>query len=375
MTRATPEAGVCSRLGAVAETRKPNAFSARLIEAGAAGLAARAAEILLNKHPDTGDRFGDSAFRSWKEHLVGRVRDLAASLSAGEPQLFVTEVVWSRRAFEAREVPLADLTNSLAALRAALAEELPPDVALGACEVVEMALAELEKQSRSGEDRLRANSETGRLALRYLERTLEGHSREAIDLVLEAVDQGLSVRDAYLEVLAPAQRETGRLWHVNQLGVAQEHLISETSHTLMTLLSRRQRPAPANGKVVITAAVPGNAHDLGLRIVADFFEHAGWRVIHLGADVPAEDLLGAIQAFEADLLALSASLPAQIPEMITSVRQVRDKAPKVRILVGGGALAAADDLWQSMGAHAWAANADDAVAQGARLVGLSEDGS
>jgi 5-methyltetrahydrofolate--homocysteine methyltransferase len=99
----------------------------------------------------------------------------------------------------------------------------------------------------------------------------------------------------------------------------------------------------------------------------------GWRVIQLGSNVPADDLARAVEFYDADLVALSVSLPTQLAvleETITVVRTCQ-RGSAVKILVGGYGMMNAADLAKSTGADDYASNAVDAVARGNALVGLA----
>ena len=348
----------------------PDPFAARLIERTSTGFAGYAAERLLERHPETKGRFGRSAFNSWKDHLAVRLNELAAAIAAGEPKLFTSQVAWSRQAFETRSVPLDDLKASLECLREVLKEELPEEAAASAMAILNRGIDVLANGDGDSEPRLSPSTAEGKLALTYLEAVLQGERRRAMDLILDAVEGGLPVRSAYLDVLIPAQSETGRLWHANRLGVAEEHLISETTLSVMALLCHRTPTAPLNDRTVLTAGVPGNAHDLGLRVVADFFEIAGWRVIHLGPDVPSDEIAQAAAHFEVDVVALSTCLPTQIGQAAATVETIRKRVPEVKILIGGRAFRENHEVWRATGADAFAPAADDAVVVGGRLAGL-----
>lgn len=354
---------------------EPAEFASRLISAGAAGYAAGAAERLLELHPETAARFGASAFADWQAHLQQRLEELAAALLAGEPELFVSEVLWSRRAFEVREVPAADLRASLESLRATLAEELPAAAGGEPVRFVELGLAALEREPAAEEERPPdAADETTRLGLAYLEAALEGDRRRAVDVLLSAVDDGLAIPEAFA-ALSFAQAQVGKMWHAWQVGIAQEHFVTDTTRSLLVLLTERAEKAPANGKTVIVASAPGNAHDIGTRIVAARFEIAGWRAIHLGAGLPAGDLALGAEVFAADLLALSMSLPTQLRATMEAVVKARAARPGLKILAGGRALFLAPRLCERLGADACGASADEALALGAGLVGLAPDPS
>jgi methanogenic corrinoid protein MtbC1 len=68
---------------------------------------------------------------------------------------------------------------------------------------------------------------------------------------------------------------------------------------------------------------------------------AGWRTIQLGADVPINDLAQAVECFDADLVALSASLSVQFETVKSTIQAIKSgrRGDLVKILVGGLAFA------------------------------------
>lgn len=344
-------------------------FAAELLEVSATGYAALATDRLLAGNPELAARFAPDALGAWKASLGQRIVELATALRLGEPRLFLARLTWARRAFEAREVPESDLRASLEALAAVLADELPATVCEGAAALLSQGLAELDRPVADSGSFIDPRAECGKLSLEYLANVLEGDSRKAIDRVLAEVDAGLAVERACLEVLVPAQQEVGRLWHAGELGIVEEHVVTYTTERLMTLLAHRAQRAPANGRTVICAAVAGNAHDIAVRVLADFFDIAGWRAVHLGANVPAAELASALQYFDGDLVVLSAALSVQLPrvaEAIGAIRRLEDR--DARIMVGGLAFSDAPDIWRKLGADGYAGDALEAVALGAKLV-------
>ena len=344
-------------------------FAAELLETSASGYAALATERLLAKYPELATRFAPNAGGTWKAALAQRIVELAAALRLGEPRLFVARITWARRAFEARAVPESDLRASLEVLSTVLGEELPDAVGAGARTLLDAALRELDQPVADGDSEIDPHSAEGRLALEYLATVLEGDSRAATARVLAAVDAGLAVEAAYLKVLVPAQREVGRLWHAGELGIVEEHVVTYTTERLLALLAHRATRAPANGRTVVCATVTGNAHDIAVRVLADFFDIAGWRAVHLGASVPVPELATALQYFDGDLLVLSAALSVQLPRLAEAVAAVkRLEGRPVRVMVGGMAFNDAPEIWRKLGADGYAPDAQAAVALGAKLV-------
>ena len=350
----------------------PSFVAAELLETSAPAYAAYAASLLLERHPEVEARFAPTAMRDWKASLTQRVLELSAALEMEERRLFVLRVRWAEKAFRVRNMPPEDCRSSLVCLREVLEEELPEAAGREAGEWVDQALRDLAETPATARSGLDPEAASGRLALRYLKEILEGNAQEAIDLVVAAVDEGLDPRAAYLEVLVPAQREIGEMWHLGEISVGEEHFVTSTTERAMSILVRQTERRAANGKTVISAAVAGNAHGLATRVVADFFEMAGWRAVCLGADVPVSELAAAAQSFDADLAVLSAAHTTQLKTVrlsIEALRRVEDR--EVKILVGGVAFAEVPELWRRLGADGHAGPADEAVDLGARLVGLA----
>ena len=350
---------------------KPNPFAAQLLEASAAAYAGFATSLLLERHPEVEERFAPSAMTYWKANLTQRVRELAAAVTVGEASLFSARIDWARQAFRGRQVPEEDLRHSLTCLREILKDELPQNATAETTEILDRALAEFDRPLAKSGATLDPNDPGDQLALEYLLAVLEGDSRRAVDLVVEAVEGGLDVRKAYLDVLLPAQREVGRLWHAGELSIAEEHFVTATTRQAMSLLSRLGSPAGSNGKTVVAASVAGNVHDLGVRVIADFFELDGWRSACLGADVPPTEIADAVTYFDADLLVLSAALSTHLKALDESIRAVRKGTERdVKIMVGGLAFSSAPELWRRLGADGYSTDGDSAVAVGSQLVGL-----
>jgi methanogenic corrinoid protein MtbC1 len=345
-------------------------FASRLISASAAGYASAAANLLLERHPDTAGRFGGEAFADWRAHLKQRLDELAAALLADEAQLFVSEVAWSAAAFRARQVPDSDLRASLECLRDVLGEELPAAAGELPRRYLDLGIAALERAPAEQEPPVAEESDARRLGLAYLEAALSGDRRPAVGAILAAIDGGLAVRTAF-DALIYAQQQVGEMWHASELGAGQEHFVTETTRSVMTLLTQHGESKEANGKTVVVASVPGNDHDMGARVVAAFFEMEGWRTIHLAERLPAGELALGLEAFEADLLALSMSLSTQLRATIDLVAKARGGRPGLKILVGGRSLARSPQLCNWIGADACGKTAEDAVRLGGQLVGLA----
>lgn len=344
-----------------------DSFAAEVISRSASGYGAAAASLLLERSPETAERFGDEAFSSWRTHLSQRARELATALSVSLPELFVYEVDWSRAAFAARGVQLSDLRASLDSLRQVLEEELPENVQELPGRYFEAAAVALQSEAAEGHTDAVARSEN-LPALRYVRALLGGRRREAIGLVLGAVEDGMTIEEAHSELLMPAQRIIGDLWHAHEVSIAQEHFVTATTEELMAvLLGTREQRAPREDRVVVAPA-PGNVHRLGARAMSDWLDLEGWKVIYLGGELPASELAAAAESFRVDLVALSVALTTQLRSARETIRQIREVAPKAKVLLGGRLMDRHPELGERIGGDAVASTPAETVATAARLV-------
>jgi 5-methyltetrahydrofolate--homocysteine methyltransferase len=88
----------------------------------------------------------------------------------------------------------------------------------------------------------------------------------------------------------------------------------------------------------VLATVEGDIHDIGKNIVKLLLENYNFKVIDLGRNVPAEDILAAVQAQNAPLCGLSALMTTTVPAMERTIALLREHAPACRIVVGGAVL-------------------------------------
>ncbi len=346
---------------AAPQSSDARSFAATMLRSGARAIASHAAESLLESYPEAGQLFGPKAYRGWHDNLSQRVDELAASVELGSAELFASDVAWSVAAFAAREVPTETVGRSLEALRAAITSDLPPMCVKAVDPVLEAGI-----RATAGEpmslDRLVPGSPRADLTLRFLETTLDGNRRDAIRLVLDAYAEGAPVGDLYEQVLLPAERELGTMWHLGEISVPEEHAATEAIRGAMAVLSHTagRESASQNASKVLVGAIEGDRHDIGVRAVADLVEIAGHTSVYLGADVPVRDLVRACECYTPSAVVLSAMMTVHLPALTQAIRAVRE-ADVPRVIVGGGAFKADPALAQRVDADGYAHAAADVV--------------
>ncbi|MCG8626293.1 MAG: B12-binding domain-containing protein [Proteobacteria bacterium] len=118
--------------------------------------------------------------------------------------------------------------------------------------------------------------------------------------------------------------------------------------------------APQQGKMVI-GTVKGDIHDIGKNLVAMMMEGAGFEVIDLGINTPAEEYIAALEKHKADILGMSALLTTTMPYMKVVIDTLIEKGARddYIVLVGGAPLNEA--FAEAIGADAYCRDAAIAV--------------
>ena len=89
---------------------------------------------------------------------------------------------------------------------------------------------------------------------------------------------------------------------------------------------------------VILATVKGDIHDIGKNIVKVLLENYSFEVIDPGKDVAPECIVETVLEKEVKLVGLSALMTTTVVSMEETIRQLREKAPDCKVMVGGAVL-------------------------------------
>ena len=128
-----------------------------------------------------------------------------------------------------------------------------------------------------------------------------------------------------------------------------------------------QSGAPRLGKFVI-GVVQGDMHDLGKSLVIAMLTSAGFQVIDLGIDVPAEQFIAAVKEHRPAIVGLGAYMTTTMLEMKEIIAQLAAEGlrPQVKVMVGG--VPTSQEFADEVGADAWGKDALDAMAKARQLV-------
>ncbi len=175
----------------------------------------------------------------------------------------------------------------------------------------------------------------------YVECLLRGDRSRCGSIVEQLLKARVDPRDICLGLFQRSLYQVGDLWACHEVSVAVEHVASALTENLLCLVEPAMLSTERTGGTVVVSCGCNEYHHIGARIVADFFEFHGWQTIFVGANVPPADLLRLIDVKHPDLVALSQTVPFNMPLLLDSLDRITSSHPEIPVLVGGQAFSGA----------------------------------
>lgn len=172
---------------------------------------------------------------------------------------------------------------------------------------------------------------------------IAGKAKLVPGLVQEALDEGSEATDI-LNAMIDSMGIVGEKFKNNEIFVPEMLVAARAMKKGVDVLRPHLATgtAGAAGKVII-GTVAGDLHDIGKNLVAMMIESAGFEVIDLGVDVPAEKFIEAVKENpDVKIVGLSALLTTTMPAMKTAVEALnaQDFRSNIKIMVGGAPITA-----------------------------------
>lgn len=206
------------------------------------------------------------------------------------------------------------------------------------------------------------------LLQKYSSFIFSSDKNSAVNLIKDASDSGIEIKDIYKYILQPFQLELGNLWHDNQISVAQEHYATAISQFAMSLLYERIFSTPKNEKVFLGTCVQGELHEFGIRMVCDYMENCGWNTYYLGANMTDNGIIQMINEKKPDIIAISCTMTFNISKAKNLVQAIKDFNRHAPVIVGGYPFNLDKYLWKKVGADAYSGDFEEAFLISEKLV-------
>ena len=298
----------------------------------------------------------------------GDVRELVTFLDAAvaTPAVdsFRDYVRWLATVMKSRGEPVQDLGQSLELLKGFFESRLEADVLSSVVGMLEDGLDALAEEDARTQPLYHARLPADLPEVEPLTQgLLRGDVATARSIATKAFAEHWDYVSIAIRLFQPALYRIGLLWQHNEITVAQEHLATAISQNVLAQLYPSSEFAPLNGRRALFAAIADNDHALGLRMVSDAFELAGWSVQYLGANTPTDSLLAQIDAWRPEVVGLSVSLVQQLTELEHAIGSIHERFGDERptVMVGGIPINQIEGIWRWTGADLWSTDAGKAV--------------
>ncbi len=197
---------------------------------------------------------------------------------------------------------------------------------------------------------------------------IAGEKDRMPELVKEYLAKGVSPFEIVNDFLIPGITQVGEKYEKKEYYLPQLLLSAETMQLAFGMLKplMEEDAAQVHKPVVIMATVEGDIHDIGKNIVILMMRNHGFEVVDLGKDVAADIIVRTAEEKNAVLIGLSALMTTTMVKMEETIKMVRDRELKTKIMIGGAVVT--ESYAKSIGADGYAADAVDAVRQAKKLL-------
>lgn len=172
----------------------------------------------------------------------------------------------------------------------------------------------------------------------FVQLLLNGNKKSTKEATEEHLqNHNRSITSLYETLYKPALYRVGELWEVNRISVADEHLATAVTESLMNDLFSQIISSERKNKRVVVTCIEGEHHQVGAKMVADVFEMHGWDAIFLGANTPLTELIPFLEKNQPEIIAISLAIYWNIPLLEKWVAELTHRFPTMQIIVGGQA--------------------------------------
>jgi 5-methyltetrahydrofolate--homocysteine methyltransferase len=197
---------------------------------------------------------------------------------------------------------------------------------------------------------------------------IKGNRDGVVSLVETELGRGMTAMSIVNDLLIPGILVVGEKYERKEYFLPQ---LLQSAETMQVAFARLKPLLEADGgggdrPVVVMATVEGDIHDIGKNIVCLMLRNYGFEVVDLGKDVAAERIVDAAQENGAAIIGLSALMTTTMVRMEDTVRLVRKRGLKTKVIIGGAVVT--EKFCTAIGADGWSTDAVRAVKLAQSLV-------
>ena len=200
---------------------------------------------------------------------------------------------------------------------------------------------------------------------------VEGEDDLALDVVQQALADGVDPLALLNQAIVPGIQEAGALWKKNIYFQSDVIMSTEAFRVVMEVVEPMLTGLESgNTKKVAIGTVAGDMHNLGKTIVIAMLRGAGFMVTDLGEDVSIPVFIEKVKEIGPDILGLGCYMTTTMLEIEEIIKKIKanDLRDKVKVLIGG--IPTSQEFADEIGADGWGKDALDAVTKAKQLTGI-----
>lgn len=172
----------------------------------------------------------------------------------------------------------------------------------------------------------------------------------------------ISIAELYENILGRSLIEIGHKVDTKDINIWHEHMYSSIIISVIENCynSVIENALPSNKESVIVACPQDELHDIGARMVSDFFTVNGYDTTFIGCNTPTKDIVSAIVTLKPDYIALSVTDYYNLSTVKDVIKEIKNNS-SVKVIVGGSAFVNNSNFYKEIGADYYMSKFSDIV--------------
>ena len=244
----------------------------------------------------------------------------------GMDYLYLVKSIWNKEKKTSRQITVKYLGESTSVTRDDIPIEFRDDPKINS-----FLLENTPKDRKKREEMLE------RLQAQLFSSMTEGDLKETIRIYELFVDRS-NIEQFYEKILNPIMEKVGNMWADGRLSIATEHIASNTTQSLIKIISENhKRNTLDKGKIIITTPV-GEEHCLSCNMIESFLLSKGFTTFNLSPSTPANSLVEFVKSIHPTAILISITLDDNIKAGQRLATKIHEQYKKLPVYVGGQAL-------------------------------------
>lgn len=299
----------------------------------------------------------------FSDYLKFHLSFLIEAIEENKPEIFINYVKWVNVTFQARNVPVLKLISGFENIDLAARDIFTEEIYLLVGFYINKGIKVLKTVPEGFETHLLPENPLFYEATEFLNLLLSGNRNEAQLLVNRLLDEKNTIISIYENIFKNCLYEIGLLWQTNKITVAHEHYFTAAVQSIMATMYPSIFATKRKGAKMLACTISVSLHEMGIRMMTDYFELDGWDTCYLGANVPNNSIIAAIKEQKPDILAISVAMAFQLSKAKTLISKIRAETElkNLKIIVGGYPFIQFPEMSVKIGADGTAKNGPEAV--------------